>query len=137
MTPEQEALVARLEDTKLQHGEKANHIVRRYQIDRLEAAAMIRTLALLDAPALPDARAGAVAPVELAERERIAKELEAYGDCLPCIEDALVTRSNAMLIRANFSIEDAESLLLKTCAQALPTPACTATDGEERTKPES
>lgn len=41
------------------------------------------------------------------EREKIAKELEAEADMLPCAEDANVTRSNAALVRAKFSYEAA------------------------------
>ena len=52
-----------------------------------------------------------------AERERIAVALEAEADLLPCAEDAAVTRSNAALIRADFSYEDADRAALT------PTPA--------------
>lgn len=47
-----------------------------------------------------------------AERERIAVALEAEADLLPCAEDAAVTRSNAALIRADFSYEDADRAAL-------------------------
>ena len=56
------------------------------------------------APAPSDALREAVE----AERERIAVALEAEADLLPCAEDAAVTRSNAALIRADFSYEDAD-----------------------------
>lgn len=47
-----------------------------------------------------------------AERERIAVALETEADILPCAEDAAVTRSNAALIRADFSYEDADRAAL-------------------------
>ena len=50
-------------------------------------------------------------PIE-AERERIAVALETEADLLPCAEDAAVTRSNAALIRADFSYEDADRAAL-------------------------
>ena len=46
----------------------------------------------------------------LEERERIASALDYEASTIPCTEDAMVTRSNARLIRANFSYEDAEKL---------------------------
>lgn len=44
------------------------------------------------------------------ERERIADALEAEADSIACIEDAMVTRSTAKLVRADFSYEEAERL---------------------------
>ena len=46
----------------------------------------------------------------LAERERIASELDHEASVTPCEEDKMVTLSNAALVRANFSYEDAEKL---------------------------
>ena len=46
----------------------------------------------------------------LAERERIAQAMEYEASVTPCSEDAMVTRSNATLVRANFSYEDAERI---------------------------
>lgn len=48
--------------------------------------------------------------VEAETRERIAAALDEEVDLIPCAEDAMVTRSNARLVRANFSYEDAERL---------------------------
>lgn len=45
-----------------------------------------------------------------AERERIVKALEEEADLIPCAEDAMVTRANARLIRADFSYEEADKL---------------------------
>ena len=42
------------------------------------------------------------------ERERIAMALDSEADVIPCEEDALVFRSCAKLVRADFSYEDAE-----------------------------
>ncbi|GCA53182.1 hypothetical protein KGO5_05650 [Sinorhizobium sp. KGO-5] len=44
----------------------------------------------------------------LAERERIVARL--LEDLTPCGEDAMVTRSNAFLIKADFSYEEAKRL---------------------------
>jgi len=44
------------------------------------------------------------------ERERIAKALDAEADVIPCQEDAMVTRSCARLVRANFNYDDADRL---------------------------
>jgi hypothetical protein len=44
------------------------------------------------------------------EKERIAQALEYEASVTPCSEDAMVTRSNATLIRADFSYEDAERI---------------------------
>ena len=46
----------------------------------------------------------------LAERERIVARLLEEADLTPCGEDAMVTRSNAFLIKADFSYEEAERL---------------------------
>jgi hypothetical protein len=46
----------------------------------------------------------------LAERERIAAALNDEADLIPCAEDAEVTRSNARLVRADFSYEEADRL---------------------------
>lgn len=62
----------------------------------------------LHAPAPSDGLREAVE----AERERIAVALETEADLLPCAEDAAVTRSNAALIRADFSYEDADRAAL-------------------------
>ncbi len=45
-----------------------------------------------------------------AERERIATCLEEEADLIPCAEDAEVTRGNALLVRADFSYEEADRL---------------------------
>lgn len=52
----------------------------------------------------------AIAAAILAERERIALCLEDEADLTLCAEDAMVTRSNARLVRADFSYEDAERM---------------------------
>lgn len=44
------------------------------------------------------------------ERERIAACLNSEADVCPCQEDALVLREAALLVRANFSYEEAERL---------------------------
>lgn len=46
----------------------------------------------------------------LAERERIAKGLEAEAENSPCAEDASVHRGAAWLVRADFSYEEADRL---------------------------
>ncbi|TCV66312.1 hypothetical protein [Neorhizobium sp. S3-V5DH] len=46
----------------------------------------------------------------LAERARIVARLLEEADLTPCGEDAMVTRSNAFLIKADFSYEEAERL---------------------------
>lgn len=43
------------------------------------------------------------------ERNRIAEALEHEAEGIPCVEDAMVTRSNAKLIRADFSRDVAEA----------------------------
>lgn len=45
-----------------------------------------------------------------AERVRIAARLDEDADLIPCAEDAEVTRSNARLVRADFSYEEADRL---------------------------
>ena len=45
-----------------------------------------------------------------AERARIVALLKEEADLTPCSEDAMVTRSNARLIEADFSYEEAERL---------------------------
>lgn len=57
--------------------------------------------------------------VEAETRERIAAALDEEADLIPCAEDAMVTRSNARLIRANFSYEDAERLEAEEDAAAI------------------
>lgn len=52
----------------------------------------------------------AIAKAILAERQRIIASLKEEADLTPCSEDAMVTRSNARLIEANFSYEDDERL---------------------------
>lgn len=47
------------------------------------------------------------------ERQRIIAMLKDEADLTPCAEDAIVTRSNARLIEANFSYEEAERLAEK------------------------
>lgn len=49
----------------------------------------------------------------LAERQRIVTALKEEADLTPCAEDAMVTRSNARLIEADFSYEEAERLAEK------------------------
>lgn len=44
----------------------------------------------------------------LEERERIARRLEEEADVTPCVEDANVYRSAAMLVRADFSYDGTE-----------------------------
>ena len=44
------------------------------------------------------------------EREKIAKALDEEADLIPCDEDAMVMRSCARLIRADFSYDEAERL---------------------------
>lgn len=76
-----------------------------------KALPLIRSVlraALITTPAPSDGLREAVE----AERERIAVALEAEADLLPCAEDAAVTRSNAALIRADFSYEDADRAAL-------------------------
>lgn len=46
----------------------------------------------------------------LEEREYIISKLKEEADLTPCSEDAMVTRSNARLIEAEFSYEEAERL---------------------------
>lgn len=57
--------------------------------------------------------------VEAETRERIAAALDEEADLIPCAEDAMVTRSNARLVRANFSYEDAERLEAEEDAAAI------------------
>lgn len=52
-----------------------------------------------------------IAEAILAERGRIIAMLKEEADITPCAEDAMVTRSNARLIEADFSYEEAERLL--------------------------
>jgi hypothetical protein len=54
-----------------------------------------------------------IAQVILAERERIVACLKDEADLTPCSEDAMVTRSNARLIEADFSYEEADRLAEK------------------------
>lgn len=42
--------------------------------------------------------------------EHIVTGLDAEAECLPCSEDAAVTRGNAALVRANFSYDEAERI---------------------------
>tara|TARA_R100000365_G_scaffold3696_1_gene13714 strand:- start:19965 stop:20273 length:309 start_codon:yes stop_codon:yes gene_type:complete len=51
-----------------------------------------------------------VARAILAERYRIADRLDEEAEVTPCFEDAVITRSNADLVRANFSYDDAEKI---------------------------
>lgn len=51
-----------------------------------------------------------IARAILAERDRIADRLDEEADMTPCVEDAVVTRGNADLVRANFSYDDAEKI---------------------------
>lgn len=52
-----------------------------------------------------------VAKVDIdGEKHRIANALEDEADLTPCSEDAMVTRSNARLVRADFSYDEAERL---------------------------
>ena len=44
------------------------------------------------------------------ERERIARALDDEANVIPCQEDAMVTRTCARLVRANFSCDEAERL---------------------------
>ena len=57
--------------------------------------------------------------VEAETRERCAAALDEEADLIPCAEDAMVTRSNARLVRADFSYEDAERLESEEAARAL------------------
>ena len=57
--------------------------------------------------------------VEAETRERIAAALDEEADLIPCAEDAMVTRSNARLVRANFSYEEAERLEVEEDAAAI------------------
>lgn len=52
-----------------------------------------------------------IAKAIFAERQRIVARLMEEADLTPCSEDAMVTRSNARLIQADFSYEEAERLL--------------------------
>lgn len=52
-----------------------------------------------------------IAEAIFAERQRIIARLKEEADLTPCSEDAMVTRSNARLIEADFSYEEAERLL--------------------------
>ncbi|CAK7257526.1 MULTISPECIES: hypothetical protein [unclassified Shinella] len=52
-----------------------------------------------------------IAKAIFAERLRIISRLKEEADLTPCFEDAMVTRSNARLIEADFSYEGAERLL--------------------------
>jgi len=58
------------------------------------------------APAIAKAIHDAV----MAERARIVALLLEEAELTPCGEDAMVTRSNAFLIKADFSYEEAERL---------------------------
>lgn len=82
-----------------------------------------RILALLDGPALPDARAGAVDPVALTEEDRadiIQAAYVAYGKHRRGIRGQIVTEWDGI-----------ESWVVAETAKRLSraTPACTATDG--------
>lgn len=71
------------------------------------------SMALKDSP--PQFAAGVdigevVRFIRMKERERIAAALDEEADVIPCAEDAMVTRSNARLVRADFSYEDADRL---------------------------
>lgn len=52
-----------------------------------------------------------IAKAIFAERQRIIARLKEEANLTPCAEDAMVTRSNARLIEADFSYEAAERLL--------------------------
>jgi len=95
--------------------------------DIMQTATALAQKFLGMAPAYPEQfqLRDVIARAILAERERFAACLEEEADLTPCAEDAMVTRSNANLIRANFSYEDAERL---SEAAHSPTP-----EQEERT----
>ena len=57
-----------------------------------------------------DVIAKAIHDAVMAERERIVACLLEEAELTPCGEDAMVTRSNAFLIKADFSYEEAERL---------------------------
>lgn len=54
--------------------------------------------------------AKAIHDAVMAERARIVALLLEEAELTPCGEDAMVTRSNAFLIKADFSYEEAERL---------------------------
>lgn len=54
--------------------------------------------------------AKAIHDAVMAERARIIARLLEEAELTPCGEDAMVTRSNAFLIKADFSYEEAERL---------------------------
>jgi len=54
--------------------------------------------------------ARAINDAVMAERARIVAGLLQEAEVTPCGEDAMVTRSNAFLIKADFSYEEAERL---------------------------
>ncbi|NSY48484.1 hypothetical protein G6M01_08170 [Agrobacterium tumefaciens] len=54
--------------------------------------------------------AGVIQDAVRTERNRIIEKLEEEADLLPCGEDAMVTRSNARLIKADFDYEEAERI---------------------------
>lgn len=54
--------------------------------------------------------AKAINDAVMAETARIVARLLEEAELTPCGEDAMVTRSNAFLIKAGFSYEDAERL---------------------------
>ncbi|WP_430438969.1 hypothetical protein [Shinella sp.] len=66
--------------------------------------------ALDDLRAERAAGAKAIHDAVMAERARIVALLLEEAELTPCGEDAMVTRSNAFLIKADFSYEEAERL---------------------------
>lgn len=79
--------------------------------DIREAAAKALNEAEAIIGALFSDRLEVVAKAIFAERLRIISRLKEEADLTPCSEDAMVTRSNARLIEADFSYEEADRLL--------------------------
>lgn len=66
----------------------------------------------MNIPSTDDSR-NAIMAALMAERSLIVLRLLQEADLTPCAEDAIVTRSNAFLIQADFSYEDADALAEK------------------------
>lgn len=75
----------------------------------------------LNIPSTEDNR-NAIMSALMAERSIIVMRLLQEAEALPCAEDAMVTRSNAFLIHADFSYEDLEVLLEANDADRHPEP---------------
>ncbi len=77
-----------------------------------QAEAMVRHMldGLPTAAPQPAPVVGEVEAAVLAERERIASALDAEAETTPDPEDAKVVRDCALLVRADFSYDGAESL---------------------------